>query len=82
MSTLLYEFRTMKTCKDFAYTGVDCCQGCHYEADDPELRSMLITIPIDGEPAYVCCELADFFYPDGLWKTKDTTGQWKPESSE
>jgi hypothetical protein len=38
--------------------------------------SALITIQIDGEPAYVCCEVADFFYPDGSWKKRSKTGQW------
>ncbi len=66
----------MKHCKDFEYTGVRCCQGCHYENEDPDLLTPLITIPINGELAQVCCELADFFYPGGSWKEKDTTGKW------
>lgn len=49
--------------------------GCHYEAEAKDLLRPLITIQIDGEMAYVCCELAYFFYPDGSWKSSKT-GQW------
>jgi hypothetical protein len=56
----------MKTCKDFEWTGVECCPGCHYELDhEDELQRGfdLITIKVDGELVKVCCELAEFFYP-------------------
>ena len=67
----------MRTCKDFEYAGVGCCDGCHSEADCPECGYPgLITIKINGEEAYVCCTLARFFYPDGSWMYKSKTGQW------
>lgn len=69
----------MKRCEDYAYTGVECCEGCHYEYDhEDELQRGfdLITIQIDGEMAKVCCTLAYFFYPDGSWKDRSKTGQW------
>jgi hypothetical protein len=68
----------MKTCKDFGWTGVECCMGCHYEAEhwaDIQPGFELITIKVDGELVKVCCELASFFYPDGSWK-ESRTGQW------
>jgi hypothetical protein len=61
----------MKTCKDFEYTGVECCVGCHEEVEN--YTSGLVTIQINGEAVYVCCEIAHFFYPDGSWKD---AGQW------
>lgn len=67
----------MKRCKDYAYTGVECCYGCHIEAEEmAEHGYTLITIQIDGEMAYVCCEIASFFYPKGDWKDESPTGQW------
>jgi hypothetical protein len=66
----------MKTCEDFGYTGVACCMGCHYEAEHKELSRDLITIKVDGQWAEVCCDIADFFYPDGSWKATSPTGGW------
>jgi hypothetical protein len=37
--------------------------------------SSLIRFQIDGEPAYVCCGVADFFYQDGSWEARSKTGQ-------
>jgi hypothetical protein len=61
----------MKTCKDYEYTGVNCCPCCHNDMDGE-----LVTIQISGEDAYVCCDIARFFYPDGSWKERSKTGQW------
>jgi hypothetical protein len=48
------------TCKDFDYTGVECCPTCH-EPDlaDYELR----IVRIDGVNALLCCSMTAFFYP-------------------
>lgn len=64
----------MKTCKDFKYTGVKCCPGCHYENEAEDLQRPLMTIKINGEWAYVCCELAEFFYPDSSWVNASNIG--------
>lgn len=49
-----------KDCRDFDYTGVDCCPDCHEYPDDE-----LDVVIVDGEPALLCCALRRFFYPDG-----------------
>lgn len=48
------------TCKDFRYTGVDCCETCH----DPDLAEYSLRIvKIDGVNALLCCVMVAFFYP-------------------
>lgn len=49
-----------KTCKDFGWTGIDCCSSCH---EEPEYE--LDIVQVDGELALLCCKLRRFFYPDG-----------------
>jgi len=68
----------MKACGDYAYLGVKCCEPCHARADEDDgwACGELVTIKISGEDAYVCCNIARFFYPDGSWKEKSKTGQW------
>jgi hypothetical protein len=71
----------LKTCKDFTGLGIGCCEGCHWEVDhNLPGGSALITIQLEGERAHMCCEIADFFYPDESWKKRSKTGQWaQPE---
>jgi hypothetical protein len=48
------------TCKNFGYTGVECCPTCH----DPEFAEFdLRVLKVDGVPALLCCAMAAFFYP-------------------
>jgi hypothetical protein len=48
------------TCKDFKYTGVDCCESCHTaEWAEYELR----VVKVDGVNALLCCAMVAFFYP-------------------
>lgn len=48
------------TCKDFKYTGVECCDVCHdSEWADYELR----VVKVDGVNALLCCCMVAFFYP-------------------
>ena len=74
----------MKTCKDYTYIDVPCCSSCHDqgEEDGEWAAGELVTIKISGEDAYVCCTIASFFYPDGSWKDKSTTGQWSAGEDE
>ena len=49
-----------KTCKDFQYNGVHCCEECH----DPLLSEYdLRVVKIDGVNALLCCAMVAFFYP-------------------
>jgi hypothetical protein len=50
---------TEKTCKDYEYTGVKCCDSCHSYSEFE-----LVTIKIDGKWARVCCAFRRFFYPE------------------
>jgi hypothetical protein len=50
-----------KTCRDFDYTGVRCCDICH-EEDLAQYELAVVTI--DNEPALLCCQMKSFFYPD------------------
>ncbi len=50
-----------KSCKDFDYTGVRCCDICH-EADLEKYE--LVVVKIDNEPALLCCQMKAFFYPE------------------
>jgi hypothetical protein len=50
----------VKDCRDFDHVGVECCEDCH---GDPE--NHLDVVQINGDPALLCCNLIDFFYPDG-----------------
>jgi len=50
-----------KSCKDFDYTGVRCCDICH-EADLAQYE--LVVVRIDNEPALLCCQMKSFFYPE------------------
>lgn len=65
----------MKTCKDFEYTGIECCIGCHAEAEMEDEPRPMISIQINGEMAVVCCHLADFFYPNFSWKDGGREGK-------
>ena len=48
------------TCKDFKYTGVQCCDVCHdSELAEYELR----VVKVDGVNALLCCAMVAFFYP-------------------
>lgn len=48
------------TCKDFQYTGVQCCEECH----DAEFADMhLRVVKVDGVNALLCCCMVAFFYP-------------------
>jgi hypothetical protein len=49
-----------KTCKDFGYLGVECCDNCHGDPDNH-----LDVVQVNGEPALLCCKLRMFFYPEG-----------------
>jgi len=49
-----------KTCKDFEYTGVQCCEECH----NPDFAEYnLRVVKVDGVNALLCCTLSTFFYP-------------------
>jgi len=55
------QFEYNKSCRDFEYTGVRCCDICH----EPDLASYeLVVVQINGEPALLCCMMKAFFYPD------------------
>jgi hypothetical protein len=47
-----------KTCRDFGYTGVECCRTCH---DEPEYEMEVVVV--DAVPCLLCCKLRAFFYP-------------------
>jgi hypothetical protein len=60
MDDLLQRPSYKLTCKDFDYTGVECCGTCH----DPEFaESDLRIVKVDGVNALLCCALTAFFYP-------------------
>lgn len=50
--------RYEKDCRDFDYTGVECCGHCHADPDE-ELEIYVV----DGVPCLLCCKLHSFFYP-------------------
>jgi hypothetical protein len=48
------------TCKDFKYTGVECCEMCHSaELAEYDMR----VVKVDGVNALLCCAMVAFFYP-------------------
>lgn len=47
-----------KTCRDFEYTGVRCCDICH---EDPEHEMDIVVV--DNTSCLLCCQLRAFFYP-------------------
>lgn len=49
-----------KDCRDFDHLGITCCPSCH---DFPE--NELNVVQVDGEPCLLCCQLVNFFYPEG-----------------
>lgn len=48
------------TCKDFQWTGVECCPTCH---DDSYSEYELRVVKVDGVNALLCCTMIAFFYP-------------------
>ena len=48
------------TCKDFQYTGVQCCEMCH---DSEFAEYQLRVVKVDGVNALLCCSFVAFFYP-------------------
>jgi hypothetical protein len=55
------QFEYNKSCRDFDYTGVRCCDICH---EDGLSQYELAVVMIDGEPALLCCMMRAFFYPE------------------
>jgi hypothetical protein len=58
---ILQDDKWLKTCKDFDYIDVPCCDICH---DEELAESALRVVQIDNEPALLCCAKISFFYPE------------------
>jgi hypothetical protein len=65
----------IKTCEDFRYLNVECCETCHGQYAHYEMQT--IKLP-DGSPAWVCGPVKWAIYPEECRKLQE----WSRNSAE
>ena len=60
----------IRTCRDFRYLKVECCDTCHHFY--PHYEMNVIELP-DGSPAWVCDAVEWAIYPERYLKLQNST---------